>query len=74
SGDLRYVWLKTDGERVLVTLVSASEKSRVRELAAALERPSGIAWSIQGTTGNAMRGSDAQLLRGDPTLTLTLAG
>jgi 23S rRNA (uracil1939-C5)-methyltransferase len=75
EGDLRYAWLKTDGEgHVLLTLVSASSTSRVPELAAALSRPAGVAWSIQAGAGNAMRGEDLRQLRGAPTLTLSLAG
>jgi len=75
SGDLRYVWLKTDGRgRVLVTLVTASEKTRAASLARAIAGASGVAWSVQAQEGNAMRGSDAVVLSGEGTLTLELAG
>jgi 23S rRNA (uracil1939-C5)-methyltransferase len=74
SGDLRYVWLKTDGRgQVLVTLVTASRDTRVSELAARLSA-AGVAWCVQGGTGNAMRGSDTQILRGEGTLTIELSG
>lgn len=65
TGDLRYVWLKTDGERVLVTLITAAEESAAESLARALTLPTGVAWSVQGEVGNAMRGEGARLLRGE---------
>ncbi len=74
GGDLRYLWLKTDGERVLLTLITASAESRaVDELPSKLALPSGIAWSIQTDDGNAVRGGVSTVLRGDETLQLRIA-
>lgn len=75
TGDLRYAWFKTDGRDVLLTLVTASDDSRAaRELPERLRRPAGIAWSIQPSHGNNLRGQPAQILRGKPELALELAG
>ena len=75
AGDLRYAWFKTDGREVLLTLVTASEDSRAaRELPERLRRPTGIAWSIQPSRGNNLRGQPATVLRGRPELALDLAG
>src|SRR5690606_28120320 len=75
EGDLRYAWLKTDGERVLVTLVTASEESEAaRALPARLSRAHGVAWSVQPARGNAMRGSAPRALRGAPSLSVSIAG
>lgn len=75
AGDLRYVWLKTNGRGdVLVTLVTASSRTRAHELADALEGLAGIAWSVQDDGGNAIRGSEARSLRGATTIALELAG
>jgi len=75
TGDLRYAWFKTDGHEVLLTLVTASEDSRAaRELPERLRRPVGIAWSVQPSHGNSLRGRPAQVLRGQPELALELAG
>lgn len=63
-GDLRYVWLKTDGDRVVVTLVTAGLESRALELARRLTIPSGVAHSVQDARSNAMRGTDAKLIAG----------
>ncbi|MBW2460891.1 MAG: class I SAM-dependent RNA methyltransferase [Deltaproteobacteria bacterium] len=57
KGDLRYVWLKTDGESVLVTLIVAHEETRVGELAEQLTLAAGVAVSVQSGAGNAMRGA-----------------
>jgi tRNA/tmRNA/rRNA uracil-C5-methylase (TrmA/RlmC/RlmD family) len=74
-GDLRYVWLKTDGERVLVTLITADEASpAARELPHRLCVPEGIAWSVQRARHNAIRGSEPRVLRGVGALATTLAG
>ncbi len=86
EGDLRYVWLKTDGAgRTLVTLVSAFAQSRVAELATRLEQAAGVAWAVQSDRGNAMRGAtvppgsapddvEVTVLQGQGTLTVELAG
>ena len=72
--DLRYVWLKTDGERVLVTLVTMSDESRVAELAARLTVPAGVAHSVQRTSGNTLRGAAPTVLRGVGSLGVRMAG
>lgn len=65
TGDLRYAWAKCDGERVLLTLVTASAHSRAAtELPAGLREPAGVAWSVQSAAGNAIRGGPARTLRG----------
>lgn len=75
SGDLRFAWAKTDGEgRVLLTLVTGGGTSRAPELAAALERPTGVAWCVQDAGGNAMRGGHLRHLRGEETLRVALGG
>jgi len=74
-GDLRYVWLKTDGAGlVLVTLITASEQSRAAELAEALTTPAGVAHSVQAGPGNVMRGLQVTLLRGAPSLEVEICG
>lgn len=74
-GDLRYVWLKTNGERVLATLVTAGEQSRAAEaLPERMPQAHGVAWSVQSSTGNALRGEAARPLRGPQALQVTLAG
>lgn len=74
EGDLRYVCFKTNGRGdVLVTLISGTDRSRMPELAAELEGFAGIAWSVQADTGNAIRGGDARLLRGVPSIEVELA-
>ncbi|HGG56516.1 MAG TPA: class I SAM-dependent RNA methyltransferase [Nannocystis exedens] len=75
SGDLRYVWFKTDGERVLLTLITGGRQSRAATLLGErLRLPSGVAWSVQDDPGNAIRGHDAVMLRGRGSLSLTIAG
>ncbi len=75
SAGLRYVWLKTDGRSVLLTLITGGDDPRdVRRLAERLEVPSGVAWSVQGGKGNAIRGQAIELLCGEPSLSLRLAG
>jgi 23S rRNA (uracil1939-C5)-methyltransferase len=74
EGSLRYAWLATDGERVLLTLITASEDAPVRELADRLREPDGVAWSVQPSRGNAIRGGAPTVLRGVDRLGLELAG
>lgn len=75
EGDLRYVWLKTNGRGdVLLTLVTAGPRTRVKKLAEALERPSGVAWCVQPSMGNALRGEGLTMLRGKETITVELLG
>ncbi len=75
TGDLRHVWLKTDGAgQVLVTLVTATETSRAAELAQALTKPVGVAQSVQPDRGNVIRGDHLTQLRGASSLSLELCG
>lgn len=84
TGDLRYAWAKTDGTRVLLTLItspgeSEQGQSRAAEvlpelLMAALPELAGVAWSVQPERGNAIRGRTPELLAGVGTLELELAG
>ncbi|MEZ4380074.1 MAG: hypothetical protein R3A79_01910 [Nannocystaceae bacterium] len=75
AGDLRYVWLKTDGRRVLLTLITGGRESRAAALLGErLRVPSGVAWSVQGGEGNAIRGREAAIVRGAASLSLRLAG
>ncbi|MFV8751244.1 class I SAM-dependent RNA methyltransferase [Nannocystaceae bacterium ST9] len=84
TGDLRYVWAKTDGERVLLTLITSPGESSQGESRAAQELPHalmaelpelvGVAWSVQPERGNAIRGRAPELLAGVGSLTLELAG
>lgn len=74
AGDLRYVWLKTDGARVLATLITASEVSRAPELAARIADLAAVAWSVQPSAGNAIRGGAAKALAGEDALDVALGG
>ena len=76
AGDLRYAWLKTDGRgAVMITLVTANAQSRARdELPARLGRATTVAASVQASSGDALRGAAAEVLRGPPTLCLELCG
>lgn len=75
SGELRYVWAKTDGERVLLTLVTAKDDRALADrIANALTVPSAVAWSVQQPGGgNALRGTEPVMLRGRA-LEATIAG
>ncbi len=75
SGDLRAVWFKTDGERVLVTLVTRSAESHAATLLPQhLHLPAGIAHSVHPGPGNNLRGHAATVLSGCETLMVHLAG
>jgi 23S rRNA (uracil1939-C5)-methyltransferase len=80
AGDLRYLWAKTDGERVLLTLITRGEAEHsraARELGprlAELELVTGVAHSQQAGAGNAIRGSAPTILAGASALELELAG
>jgi 23S rRNA (uracil1939-C5)-methyltransferase len=76
TGDLRYVWFKTNGRGdLLLTLITAEPRSRAaRELADQLELPSGIAWGVQSAGGNAIRGATVRPLRGKQSLRMEVAG
>lgn len=75
-GDLRYVWFKTDGRgQVLLTLITAEPRSpSIYMLAERLTVPAGIAWGINSTRGNDLRGTSLRPLRGRQSLTLDIAG
>lgn len=65
TGDLRYVWAKTDGVQTILTLVTTLEDSRAaRDLPSALPNLAGILHSVQGARTNNMRGDEPRLLRG----------
>jgi 23S rRNA (uracil1939-C5)-methyltransferase len=75
TGDLRYVWAKTNGEACIVTLVVAREDSRAaKELAQAELGCAGVLVSVQGARGNAVRGAAPTLVRGVDTLETELLG
>lgn len=75
EGDLRYAWFKTDGDAVLLTLITARRESAAAErLPGALKLPAGVAWSVQPGRGNAVRGDAPTHLAGAPSLAVELAG
>jgi tRNA/tmRNA/rRNA uracil-C5-methylase (TrmA/RlmC/RlmD family) len=75
EGDLRYVWAKTNGRAVIVTLVTAADETRVAALLPALsETAVGVLHSVQGSRGNALRGRAATLLWGEREVSLSLLG
>jgi len=75
GGELRYVWAKTDGARVLVTLIAGvADSPAVRELGAWLVEAGhadGAALAIQAGPGNAMRGPTATAIAGVEALELS---
>jgi 23S rRNA (uracil1939-C5)-methyltransferase len=77
TGDLRYVWGKTNGAQVLLTLITGSSSSRAATQLAPLlhERgfADGVAWSVQDDPGNAIRGGAATPIVGLEKLSVTLA-
>lgn len=74
EGLLRAVWLKTDGEKVLATLVVRAEDPRFAELAKRVARIDGIALSLARPEGNDLRGEKPRMLRGPAELVSELAG
>jgi 23S rRNA (uracil1939-C5)-methyltransferase len=75
TGDLRYVWGKTDGDRVVLTLITAARESRAARLLPAHAAPgTSLCHSVQPAAGNQMRGSPPELLCGSAELGLTLLG
>lgn len=75
QGDLRYVWAKTNGDEVIVTLISAQQESRVGELVPLLQGElRGILHSVQPSRGNAMRGSTSETLFGHSEVSIELLG
>lgn len=77
-GELRYVWLKTNGKQVLVTLITSRDVTEeLRSLAVQLVesgRAAGVHVGVQNDTGNNMRTESATLLHGAATLPVELAG
>ncbi len=74
-GDLRYVWGKTNGEHVILTLITAARESRAAQLLSALEGPVvGVAHSVQGAASNNVRGSQARRCSGMVELHTSLLG
>jgi 23S rRNA (uracil1939-C5)-methyltransferase len=76
AGDLRYVWAKTNGEAVVLTLITGAAESR----AAAQLGPwlveagivAGVAHSVQAGSSNAIRGEDTRVVAGEVGLALRL--
>lgn len=74
TGVLRAAWFKTDGERVLVTLVLATEDARVDELAKRMTTAAGVSKATARADSNDLRGTDVVLLRGVASLATQMAG
>jgi len=74
QGDLRYVWLKTDGERVVVTLMGDSQSEGLARLAAHLSLPTTLWISQQTADGNAIRGEAPVCVHGEAELHVNIAG
>jgi len=76
TGDLRYVWFKTDGRgQVLVCLFTRCSQSRAAaELPARLSATAGISHGLQPDQGNVIRGKKLRDLRGISRLSFELAG
>lgn len=78
--ELRYVWGKTNGEQVLLTLIGpeSPESTRVSEqLAVRLHREGivdGVAFGVQAEAGNAIRGEPPRHVAGLQRLQLELLG
>jgi 23S rRNA (uracil1939-C5)-methyltransferase len=61
DGELRYVWAKTNGEKVMLTLLgSVASQERLAELGRSLERSDGVYVGIRDHEGNAMRSAETQ--------------
>ena len=77
AGDLRYVWAKTNGEAVVLTLITGAQTSRAaRELGPWLVENSfvaGVAHSVQAGSSNAIRGEDTRTIAGEVELEFQLA-
>lgn len=76
SGDMRYTWLKTDGQgNVLVALITADPlETSVVQVAQRLEVPVGVAWGVNSGRGNDMRGTTLRPLRGRQSLAIEMCG
>ncbi len=72
---LRYAWMKTNGEQVLLTLVWGNEDTApARELAASLGPNVHVTLSIQAGRGNTLRGSRPRPLTGETSLSVPIGG
>jgi 23S rRNA (uracil1939-C5)-methyltransferase len=72
-GDLRAVWAKTDGERVIITLVTRTpDGATSKVLPGRIKGVNGVLVSVQDKRGNQLRGAPASLARGLPEVTLQL--
>ncbi len=74
EGMLRSVWLKTDGTRVLATLVVARDDRRFVELARSVREVDAFALALAREGSNDLRGVDARPLAGKCDLTSEIAG
>ncbi len=78
AGDLRYVWAKTNGEAVVLTLITGAQQSRAaRELGPWLVEQgivAGVAHSVQAGASNVIRGEQTVTIAGEVELDLQLAG
>ncbi len=73
QGDLRYVWGKTNGNEVILTLITGRTESRAAaSLPQKLEGVAGVCRSIQAGQGNQMRGQQLEVLRGSAELVTRL--
>lgn len=77
AGDLRYVWAKSNGEAVVLTLITSAADSRAaRELGPQLVEAgvvAGVAHSVQAGSSNVIRGEDTRVIAGEVELGLRLA-
>ena len=74
QGSLRYVWFKTNGEDVLVTLVGrVHDDASIRALALVLD-VAGVALAENTETGNALRGTRITPLVGAKSITVAEGG
>jgi tRNA/tmRNA/rRNA uracil-C5-methylase (TrmA/RlmC/RlmD family) len=74
EGDLRHVWAKTNGQEVILTLITAQEESEAVERLPSELSVAGLAVSVQSERGNGMRGRSARTLSGVSELYTKLAG
>src|SRR5690606_11717304 len=77
AGDLRYLWAKTNGEAVVLTLITSSADSKAaRELGPWLVEAgvaAGVVHSVQAEASNVIRGVDTRVIAGEVELALRLA-
>src|SRR5690606_3441748 len=68
-------WLKTDGARVLLTLIgSSAPHPALRDLALAREKSDGVHYSRRSEGSDSLRGERVERLAGRDSLELELAG